>query len=126
MHHLFDMKLPKTGLEESFMQSLTFSHATMLSYGAKSCKHLADAYQEWFAFLGRRMEEDAQFAEKLSKLKDPQEITAAYSAFLEKATSDYQSEIAAMAKFTGEFSNDMTDALQDLGKSPEAGAVLGE
>ena len=114
------------GYEQEFMKSLTFGHATMLAYCAKSCKHVADAYREWFTFLGHRLEEDAQFAEKLSQLKGPEELTTAYSAFLVKAAQDYQNEFTAMAKITGELSNEMTDAVQDLGKSPAAGAVLGE
>ncbi len=119
-------QMANLGYEPEFMKSLAFGRATMLGYSAKTCRHVADAYQEWLNFIGRRLEEDAQFAEKLSQLKNPEELTSAYSAFLAKAAQDYQNEFAAIAKITGELSNEMTDAVQDLGKSPAAGAVLGE
>mgnify|MGYP001827522214 CR=1 FL=1 len=127
MEDVFRTKLiSNIGYEPTFLASVAFGHATMLAYSAKSCMHVADAYREWFTFLGRRLEEDAQLAQELSELKELRDITSAYSAFFAKAAQDYQNEFAAMAKITEELSNDMTDAVQDLGKSPAAGAVLGE
>ena len=111
---------PNPELAGAFLNQIASGNATMLDFSARGCRHMATAYQEWFNFMGRRLEQDAKFAAKISTLHEPHAFAGACSEFLAKATKDYQEEFARMAKLSNGISNDMSDAMQDMSGSNSA------
>ena len=120
------MMQPNMSLVTSMFAPMLAANITMLNWNARNCEKLAQVYQQWFQFLGHRLDQDATFAEEMQKVKDPEEIAKVCSTFVEKAAKDYQDELSELTKISGEFSNQMTDAIQDLSTPPAAGAVMGE
>jgi hypothetical protein len=54
--------------------------------------------QQWANFLGERFKRDSALLQKLSKCKDPAEISAAHMEFYTEAAEHYQREFAEMTK----------------------------
>src|SRR5689334_5516738 len=53
---------------------------------------------EWFAFVGRRMEEDLQLGEELAGAPGPAALWSAYRKFWQKAFEDYRRECLALGE----------------------------
>ena len=122
------MMQPDVGMYSRMLAPMLAANVTMLNWTARNCEMMAQASQHWFQFLGQRFNEDASFAEKMQKAKDPEQIATACSKFVEKAAKDYQVELSELTKISGKFSNEMSDAIQDLSQdlSKPTGAVMGE
>ena len=70
-------------------------------------------HREWTGFLMRRLQQDVALVHHLAKCAEPQDAFAVYSAFFQKACSDYQGEFAQMAKLGGNGFDEATHALQE-------------
>ena len=105
---------------------LLAANISLLNWNASYCKRMAQAYSQWFDFVGHRLEADAAFAEKLQAVKDPEKISKVASKFLETAAEDYQKEVSELTKLTSRMADDATDALQDMSVSKRNGAIFGE
>jgi hypothetical protein len=75
---------------------------------------MAQAYSQWFDFIGHRFEQEAKLAEQLRTTKDPQELSSAYSKFLETATEDYRHEFEELTNFSREMTSGATEILKDI------------
>ena len=102
------------------------ANISLLNWNASNCKRMAQAYSQWFDFVGRRFEEDASFAEQLQVTQDPKKLSEVCSTFVETAAQEYQKEVSELTKLSKVMANDATDALQDMSVNKENGAVLGE
>jgi hypothetical protein len=105
---------------------LLAANISLMNWNASNCRRMAQAYGQWFDFVGRRFEEDASFAEQLQVTKDPKKLSKVCSTFLETAAQEYQEEVSELTKLSKVMANDATDALQDMSVNKENGAVLGE
>ena len=54
--------------------------------------------KHWTTFLMDRFQQDAAFVQRLSTYANPAEINGIYSEFFQKASTDYQSELAEVSK----------------------------
>lgn len=115
-----------TQLAASMFNPFLAVNMSLMNWNINTCKHMAQAYSQWFKFVGQRLEADAAFAEKLQSTKDPEQISKAYSKFLENASEDYQKEVSELTKLTSRIANEATDVLQDMSVSKQNGAVMGE
>lgn len=118
-----EMLRPGMGLMDNFISPMFSTQIAMLNWQARGFKMLAAASRDWLEFLGRRLDEDAAFAEKLRATKDPRALMTAYSDWVQKAARDYQREFMGMARFANGLSDAASDALQDVSIPPQVGAV---
>ena len=54
--------------------------------------------REWIAFINRRLDQDAKFADRLSSCKAPAEMWQTWSEFWVKAADDYAGEAAELVR----------------------------
>ena len=103
------------------------ANISLLNWNASYCRRMAQAYSQWFDFMGRRFEADAAFAEKLQDAKDTEKISKVYSKFFKSAAEDYQKEVSELTRLTARMADEATDTLQDISsRQSNNGAVLGE
>jgi Phasin protein len=121
-----DLMQQNLEMASSMFAPFLAANISLLNWNASNCKRMAQAYSQWFDFVGHRFEEDASFAEKLQTTKDPKKLSKVCSTFLETAAQEYQKEVSELTKLTKVMANDATDALQDMSVSKENGAVLGD
>ncbi|MFY0610389.1 MAG: phasin family protein [Hyphomicrobiaceae bacterium] len=121
-----DMFQPNLVMATNLLSPMLSAHIAYLNWNAKYCERLAQAYKQWFDFVGHRLEEDASLAAQVQSAKDPKEVAQACSDFVATATKDYQAELSELTKLTDDLSNGAADALQDMSISPNAGATMGE
>ncbi len=53
---------------------------------------------EWLGFINRRVEQDVSLPQQLAACKAADEALQVYTAFMQKALTDYQTEFAELAK----------------------------
>ena len=67
---------------------------------------------EWQNFVGRRVREDFDLMQRLTRSGTPNQILVAYIDFWQKATEDYGNEIATISKLMTEAATNMTTTKQ--------------
>jgi Phasin protein len=67
---------------------------------------------EWQTFVGRRLKEDVDFLQRLTRSAGPDQVVAAYADFWRKAGEDYGNEIATMTKLMADMTSRMAVAAQ--------------
>jgi hypothetical protein len=67
---------------------------------------------EWQDFVGRRVKEDFDLMQRLTRSSTPNQILVAYTDFWQKAAEDYGNEIATISKLMTEATTNMTSTMQ--------------
>ena len=67
---------------------------------------------EWQDFVGRRVKEDFDLMQRLTRSSTPNQILVAYTDFWQKAAEDYGNEIATISKLMTEAATKMTTTMQ--------------
>lgn len=65
---------------------------------------------EFFDFVNRRLAKDRSAAKEFSRCQTPQDLVAAYAAFVEAATKDYSEEISLLA---GSYADQAREVMED-------------
>jgi len=76
-------------------------------------QQLADFNTAWAAFVQRRLGEDLETAQQLSKCGSMQEWFQTYSAFLQTAQQQYQAEFAELARLGQSFSQEAIEIIRE-------------
>jgi hypothetical protein len=63
---------------------------------------------EWQDFVGRRVKEDFDLMQRLTRSSTPNQILVAYTDFWQKAAEDYGNEIATISKLMTDAATRMT------------------
>jgi hypothetical protein len=94
-HHGNGLALPNldqvASLNAQTIAAITEFNGTLLS-------ELTHASKEWTDFVGRRLHEDFELAERLAKCTSPPDVLTAYRDFCRKAWDDYSKEMMALVK----------------------------
>jgi len=72
---------------------------------------------EWQDFVGRRVKEDFDLIQRLTRSSTPNQILVAYTDFWQKAAEDYSNEIATISKLMTEVATKMTAAAREVGET---------
>jgi hypothetical protein len=68
---------------------------------AKLCESTLALNREWQDFASRRMKEDMDLLQNLSRAKTPNAVWSAYAGFWQKFIDDYTHEQGTLAKLAG-------------------------
>ena len=66
---------------------------------------------EWQDFVGRRVKEDFDLMQRLTRSSTPNQILVAYTDFWQKAAEDYGNEIATISKLMTDAATRMTTTM---------------
>src|SRR5215475_9100482 len=66
---------------------------------------------EWQDFVGRRVKEDFDLMQRLTRSSTPNQILVAYTDFWQKAAEDYSNEIATISKLITDAATRMTPTM---------------
>jgi hypothetical protein len=97
-----------TAMVKSFMSK--FSDASTVK-GNPTAGWL-EMNQQWMNFLSERFKRDSALLQKLSKCKNPGEMSAAYMEFSKDAVENYQHEFSEMTKLGQQAIGQLTKASQ--------------
>ena len=67
---------------------------------------------EWHDFVGRRVKEDFDLMQRLTRSSTPNQFLVAYTDFWQKAAEDYGNEIATISKLMTDAATRMTTTTQ--------------
>jgi hypothetical protein len=85
--------------------------ASTLARNAQAHEEFAMIAREWQDFLGRRVKEDIDLMQRLTKSGTPNQMLDAYTDFWHKAADDYGKEIATMSKLMTEAATKMATTM---------------
>jgi Phasin protein len=96
------------GLMELNRPALT----AMAEMNGKLYDGIAQMNRNWAAFVNRRLKEDMAVPQQLAGCKTVQDMLGVYSAFFQKAATDYQSEFEQIGKLGKSLAEETAQAVQ--------------
>ncbi len=69
---------------------------------------------EWQDFVGRRVKEDFDLMQRLTRSSTPNQILVAYTDFWQKAAEDYGNQVATISKLMTDAAIRMTTTMQTV------------
>jgi Phasin protein len=119
--HSFDqlagLMLPHPEMISRMMQPTLSVNAAWLDLNARLFHDAAETSKEWLDFIGRRLEQDAEFAASVRMARTPQQFFDAWSRFFQRAARDYRDELSEMGRLSTKAASDATRAVETVTES---------
>ncbi len=103
---------PTPDMWARMMQPMLSANASMIEMQSKMWHVAAEASREWFEFISKRLDKDAQLMEQLRTMESPQAFMDTCTQFSRRMAQDYQEEFGELSRLSSKAAGGTSDVMR--------------